>query len=536
MERYERLAAQGVDARRRYLNVHSSSAEATRLSPLGLRSRLASMSLAQAATVSTFALVAMLAMRPTSDPDKFWHLATGRWIWENRRIPKADPFSWTKPGQTWVAHEWLTEIIWFRIHQLGGWTGLAILTAAIIVSALLLTHRNVRTVGGSSLVANVLTLTAAVASLTTWGVRPQMLSFLLVALVGRLTLEAWHASQEGSSDSSQKRRRLWLLVPVMLIWANAHGAYIFGIALSGAFAVGLYVDQLLGRIEPFRTIRNDAVSHVDIQLLKTAWAVTASCIVITLANPHGFGGLLYPFTYLGDNASTRYVSEWFAPTFSDPQYWPFGLLLALAAFALIRLRRSMPFFAVIQIVALAFLGLQSIRNITPFAVVALPWIGLSLRRRRPRPLTAEPKGAAVVHAGVAAFVLAATGAVGLPSLQSSAIEAHDAEAFPRVALAWIDANPRQRLLNQYDWGGYLIWNLPTTPVAVDGRPDMYGDTFMDRHISIWQIHKGWQRRLEEDGYERVMGAPTAPVVSRLRLRPGWRVSYEDSQAVVLDRL
>ena len=73
-------------------------------------------------------------------------------------------------------------------------------------------------------------------------------------------------------------------------------------------------------------------------------------------------------------------------------------------------------------------------------------------------------------------------------------------------------------------------------MAVDGRPDMYGDTFMDRHISIWQIHKGWQRRLEEDGYERVMGAPTAPVVSRLRLRPGWRVSYEDSQAVVLDRL
>ncbi len=37
--------------------------------------------------------IAGLAMRPTTDPDLWWHLATGRWILDERRIPFTDPFS-----------------------------------------------------------------------------------------------------------------------------------------------------------------------------------------------------------------------------------------------------------------------------------------------------------------------------------------------------------------------------------------------------------------------------------------------------------
>lgn len=521
------------------MNVHSTSPDALRVRPLRLWSRLTSLTLAQAGTVTTFSLVALLAVRPTSDPDKFWHLGAGRWIWANRTIPKTDPFSWTTPGRSWVAHEWLTELVWFRVYQLGGQMGLALLTAAIIVSGLLLTHRNLRTVGSSTTSANVLVLIAALASLVTWGVRPQMLSVLLIAFVGHLTLEAWRSSRVDSADVGVRRRRLWTIVPMMLIWANAHGGYVFGIALLGAFAVGLSAEHLLGRNAAYRAARPETISYVDLRLIRSAWAVTVASILITLANPHGIGGLVYPFTYLGDNASTRYVAEWFAPTFSDPQFWPFAVLLMLAAFALIRLRRSIPLFAVIQILALAVLGVQSIRNVSPFAVVALPWIGVAVKRSRARERTFPrtlPKGAGTIHAGVAAFAIAATVVIGVPSVRSAAIETHDAESYPSAAVAWLEANPRARILNQYDWGGYLIWNLPTTPVAVDGRPDMYGDAFMDRHVSIWHTHKGWEQRLDADNYDRVFGAPKAQIVTKLRSNPRWRVVYEDAHAVVIDRL
>jgi hypothetical protein len=517
------------------MNVHSPSIPRTPVATparLGFRARLANLSLAQASTVATFALLTMLSVRPTADPDKFWHLATGRWIWKNHRIPKADPFSWTKPGRSWVAHEWLTEAVWFRIYQVAGWAGLAILTAAIIVSALRFTHRTITTLGGSTMIANLLVMVAAMASLTTWGIRPQMLSFALVALVNFWTTNAW---RHGETNDAL-RRRLWFIVPIMLGWANAHGAYIFGIAILGAFATGLTADLVLGRmLHRFREIRPDPISYANTQLMKTAWQVTAASIAITLINPHGFAGLVYPFTYLGDNASTRYVSEWFAPRFADPQFWPFDLLLVLSLYAVVKLWRRIPLFAVIQITALGFLGVQSIRNITPFSVVALPWIGFALKRTKARLTVPVPRGASAVHALFAVAAVVTAVGLGAPSIASSAIERNDSASYPRSGVDWIRANPRPHLFNQYDWGGYLTWFAPETPVSVDGRPDMYGDTYMDRHVSTWFAASGWRAKFEADGYERVFGSPKEPIVKALLATPGWKVSYEDRQSVVLDR-
>jgi hypothetical protein len=495
---------------------------------------MANLTLAQASTIATFAMLGMLAVRPTSDPDKFWHLATGRWIWTNNRIPKADPFSWTKPGRSWVAHEWLTEAIWFRIYQLAGWTGLAILTAAIIVSALRFTHRTITTIGGSTFVANLLVVLAALGSLTTWGIRPQMLSFALVALVGFWTTSAWYES----ATKDALRRRLWFIVPVMLVWANAHGAYIFGIAILGAFATGLTADLVFGRsLTKYREVRSEPVSHANIRLTKTAWQVTIVSTVVTLINPHGIAGLIYPFTYLGDNASTRYISEWFAPRFNEAQFWPFAVVLALSVYGLFKNWKRIPLFAVIQIGALGFLGVQSIRNITPFSVVALPWIGLAFKRKAPRQKKSRlPNGASFIHGVAALTMIAAAAAMGGPWVASSAIARNDSVTYPTKGVEWIRANPQSRLLNQYEWGGYLTWFAPKVPVAVDGRPDMYGDAFMDRYVSIWRATDGWQKRLDHDGYNRVFGAPQAPVVLKLRSTPGWTVRYEDKQSVVLDRI
>jgi hypothetical protein len=37
-----------------------------------------------------------------SDPDTYWHLATGRWIVEHAAVPKTDPFSHSMPGAPWT--------------------------------------------------------------------------------------------------------------------------------------------------------------------------------------------------------------------------------------------------------------------------------------------------------------------------------------------------------------------------------------------------------------------------------------------------
>ena len=59
----------------------------------------------------------------------------------------------------------------------------------------------------------------------------------------------------------------------------------------------------------------------------------------------------------------------------------------------------------------------------------------------------------------------------------------DLSAFPLSALPQLPAGPG--LLNRYDWGGFLIWYAPATPVFVDGRLFPYvGEALDDRLRTI----------------------------------------------------
>src|SRR3990172_9986676 len=55
-----------------------------------------------------------------TDPDYWWHLRTGRLIVETGSLPQADPFSFTAAGSDWLAHEWLAEVVIYRLPAAGG--------------------------------------------------------------------------------------------------------------------------------------------------------------------------------------------------------------------------------------------------------------------------------------------------------------------------------------------------------------------------------------------------------------------------------
>ena len=58
--------------------------------------------------------------RLLSDPDTFFHIAVGRWIWAHGFVPAVDPFSSTKLGQPWIAHEWLSGLIFAGVYSAAG--------------------------------------------------------------------------------------------------------------------------------------------------------------------------------------------------------------------------------------------------------------------------------------------------------------------------------------------------------------------------------------------------------------------------------
>lgn len=504
--------------------------------------RVRSLSAADAATALTFASIGGVATTKISDPDVFWHLATGRWIWRWHKIPKNDPFSWTAPGRKWIAHEWLTEAMWHPIYVAFGWAGLILLSTLTILATWAIVHRTARRLGATQGMATLAVALGAGSTVHTWGTRPQMFSLLFTSI---------YLCMAARSEISI-RKFVSITSVLMLLWANMHGGYIFGIALLGALAVGSIFDAMFRGPEP-RTRWTRL--HKSPRVYKFSLA-TIMAILVCLINPNGIQGLIYPFTYLGDNASTRYIAEWFAPSFTDPQYWPFAVGLILLTVVLVQSRKLFPMSTYLICVPFAALGIQSVRNIGQFAVVTAPWIAVGIttllaRRSAQREASetsvsgtatvsgstatraqADEKAKAIVHTVAAVASVVAWAVLAAGNLGATANEAAIAKEYPAEAAKALTTARGGQLFNQYGWGGYLTLRTPQYKVFVDGRPDMYGDPFMDRYMDTWRVKPGWQQRLEEDGVDQVLVEPTSAIGKALANDPKWKVHYEDDLAVL----
>ena len=95
------------------------------LSPFAVSPRLVTLAVVVVAFVGV-----VFAKNILYDADTFWHVAAGNWILDHRAVPQVDIFSYSKLGQTWHAHEWLSEVVMALAFRGGGWGGVVLLTAA----------------------------------------------------------------------------------------------------------------------------------------------------------------------------------------------------------------------------------------------------------------------------------------------------------------------------------------------------------------------------------------------------------------------
>ena len=175
------------------------------------------------------------ALVSTTDPDYWWHLRAGQLIVDNGAVPTTDPFSFTAEGKPWVAHEWLSEVVIYGVQSAGGYGLALLLFAAIALGTLLLTYRASLWLGASRKAAVLLFVWAGVMTVPYWTVRPQVFTWFLFAAFITVCLQ--HRAGE--------KNRLWLLPPLMVLWANLHLGYAFGLAVLGAYAFSLAVERYI---------------------------------------------------------------------------------------------------------------------------------------------------------------------------------------------------------------------------------------------------------------------------------------------------
>ena len=170
-----------------------------------------------------FVCLFAFATRTASDPDLWWHLRTGQLIVETGAVPKADPFSYSQLGQTWISHEWLADLAIFGIYRVLHTTGLIVLFAAIAALGFLFLYLRC---DGKPRVAAACVVLGAFACSPVLGARPQMFSFLLASFL------LWLIDR----SSDYPKRLLWIPL-IFLVWVNLHAGFALGLAILLVFAI-----------------------------------------------------------------------------------------------------------------------------------------------------------------------------------------------------------------------------------------------------------------------------------------------------------
>src|SRR5262245_4548795 len=77
-------------------------------------------------------LIASLTIFKMSNNDIWIHLTTGRQILETWHVPDKDPYSFTANDHDYVAHEWLSGVLFHLVYNAAGVNGLIFFKSAII--------------------------------------------------------------------------------------------------------------------------------------------------------------------------------------------------------------------------------------------------------------------------------------------------------------------------------------------------------------------------------------------------------------------
>jgi hypothetical protein len=429
-----------------------------------------------------------------NDGDTYWHIEAGRWMIDNKAVLLIDPFSFTFAGRPWQTHEWLAEIVMALAYVGMGWNGVAILFAAsFALAAGLLGHYLSRWLGSMALIATLeLSLACMAGCLLT---RPHILALPILAIwAARLIV----AREEGRTPS-------WKLAGLMLLWANLHASFMFGLALAGFFA-----------IEAVWKSKTRAATA-------KAWGLfCVLSLLAALATPHGVWGLIFPFKLMA-MPSLHNINEW--QPLNLHEFQPMLLAAGIALFALLSRGVKMGFWRLFLLLGLLYMAMIQVRHQILLAAIAPLLIAAPLAGET-RPYFAKPSKRVLVPVFIMLFAFAAAVRIAHPVVRT------DGEVTPAAALAHVsDDLRRQPVFNEYSFGGYLIFN--DVHPFIDGRAELYGEDFIARYARIVRPDKKeLTATLDEYRIRWTILDANDVVVPLMDAMPGWHRLYADKVAVV----
>ncbi len=461
------------------------------------------------------ALLAVLTVRARfDDSDMWWHLKMGQIIWTTHTIPLTDIFSYTSNHQAVTPQEWLAQVAIYGAWKWDGLSGLMLWMCLLAAAILIAGYGLCWLYSGNAKVAFVGAMIIWLFSTVGFSIRPQMIGYLFLVVAVLLI----HLGRT-------RNPRWFFCLPILFaVWINCHGSFIFGMILAGVI---LFTSLFSFRMGSLAVQRWDARCR---RMLALALLLSVAALFL---NPVGIRQILYPFdTMLNMHILLGNVDEW-APLNMTEARGVALLAVLLCSFLLVAVRRSELFFDELLLLALgAWLAVSHMRMLIVFGILAAPilsrqlstsWEGYNAKTDRIWP------NAAMIGASLLAIFMA------FPDSRN--LEKQVEDQSPVKAVEFINASRLSGpMLNDYAFGGYLIWAAPEHPVFIDGRTDIYEWSGVLGKFGDWAtLRSNPSVLLEKYKIGFCLLNRQSPMAQVLPLLHEWKIIYSDNNSVIFAR-
>ena len=223
------------------------------------------------ATCVAAAAVVLLVTTLIQDTDLWTLLAQGRAIVSHPALVKVNQWTWTDFGAPQIASSWLFRVVLWPFWAAGGVGGVFAwrwLSALAVFGLLYATARRLRARG-------LLTLLVLVACAMVYRTRADARPESLAAILFALSVWILETRRAGGPD-----RALWL-IPVALVWANAHlSVFLLPVLMLFHALPSLFKRESQGARRP-----------------RALWPVMLAVIAVVFVQPSGWRAVWQPFQF-----------------------------------------------------------------------------------------------------------------------------------------------------------------------------------------------------------------------------------------------
>jgi hypothetical protein len=471
--------------------------------------------------ISAVLILSLMGIPRHLSQDGWLALISGRVV-AAHGIPQHDYFATLTHGVRWVDQQWLAQLIMYEVAHVGGVQLLTVLYVLVTGAAFAGAMAAARRLGAEDLHVLMATLPGAFLYLVTAvSIRTQGLAYPLFVTT------LWLLASEVRSPV--RRRRVYWVFPILVLWGNLHGSVSLGAGLAVLYGLVLLLSGLRQR-----GLRGLADSR--------ALAFIVLSPLTLLATPYGTGMVHYYSVTLMNPQFSRMVTEW-KPAMSVPILAiPLFVLIGGTAVALCRVmllarrgRAERPqLFDVLVLLVLAIGAVMAVRNLTWFGlalVVLLPAILTQVKGGRPAPLRRSRTNLMLAVTSLALAAVMTLAILGRPTAWFTST--YPSKAIPTLRTL-VARDPQATILADVRYADWLIWEDPqlfSGRVAYDTSFELLNTSQLSAIADLAAKTRDARHML--DSFPIWMLAPSNHSLNRTLLhRPGVHLVSRSKKAII----